>query len=61
MVCTFLLEGWCRDMVGGVRPDSGMGVLLSSKDRREVLGRLGGGGGLTEEKRWGGQTNGNRE
>ena len=29
-------------MAGGVRPDSGMGVMLFAKDTREVLGRLGG-------------------
>ena len=39
-------------MVGGVRLDSKTGVLLSSKERREVLGFLGGGGGgLAKEKR----------
>ena len=44
LVRTLLLEGECGDMAGDVRPDSGMGVLLSIKERREVLGRLGGGG-----------------
>ena len=40
----FLSEGQCRDLADGVRPDSRTGVLLSSEERREVLGRLGGGG-----------------
>ena len=49
-------------MARGVRPDSGTGVLLSSWERREVLGRLrGGGDGLAEEKRRVVQTNGDRE
>ena len=30
-------------MSGGMRPDSGTGVLLSAEERREVLGRLRGG------------------
>ena len=51
---TFLLEGECGDVAGGVRPDSGTGVLLSAEETREVLGRLGeGGGGLSEERRRG--------
>ena len=37
-------------MADVLRPDSGTGVLLSTKERREVLGRLGG-GGLVEENR----------
>ena len=43
-VCTFLSEGECEDALGGVRPDSGTGVLLSAEERREVLGWIGGGG-----------------
>ena len=40
------------NMVGGVRPDSGTGVLLSAKERREVLGRIRGGwGGAASLKR----------
>ena len=38
-------EGEYGDVASDVRPDSGTGVLLSSKERREVLGRIGGGGG----------------
>ena len=50
MVHTFLLEGEFRDVAGGVRPEYGTGVLNSTKERREVLGRLRGGGeGLAEE------------
>ena len=44
LVCTFLSEGGCRDVTGGARPDSGTGVLLYAEERREVLGRIGGGG-----------------
>ena len=33
LVRTLLLEGECGDMAGDVRPDSGMGVLLSIKER----------------------------
>ena len=43
LVCTFLLEGECRDVAGGVRLESGTGILLSAEERREVLGRIGGG------------------
>ena len=51
LVRTFLSEGESRDVAGGVRPESGMGVLLSVDKRREVMGRLGGGGrGLSKEK-----------
>ena len=46
---------------GGVRPDSETGVPLSAEETREVPGRLGGGWGggegLAEKKRRGGQTN----
>ena len=42
LVHTFLSEGECGDVAGGVRPDSGIGGLISAEDRREVLGRLGG-------------------
>ena len=39
-------------MAGGVRPDSSMGILLSTEERMEVLVRIGGrGGGPAEEKR----------
>ena len=31
------------DMAGDVRPDSGVGVLLSTEKRREMLIRIGGG------------------
>ena len=34
LVCTFLLEGECRDMAGGLRTDSWTGVLLSAEERR---------------------------
>ena len=61
LVHTILSEGECRDVAGGVRPDSRTGVLLSDKETREVLGRLRGGGSLAEEKRQGGQTNGDGE
>ena len=62
MVHTFLLEGEWRDVAGGVRPDSRTGVLLSAKDRSEVMVRLrGGGGSLAEEKRQRGQMNGDGE
>ena len=29
-------------MTGGVRPDYRMGIMISSEERKEVLGRLGG-------------------
>ena len=38
----FLSAGECREVAVGVRPDSGTGVLLSKKDRREGLDRIGG-------------------
>ena len=38
----FLSEGGRRDVLGGMRPDSGTGVMISAEERREVLGRLGG-------------------
>ena len=41
---TLLLEGGCGDVTGGVRLESRTGVLLSAEERREVMGRLGGGG-----------------
>ena len=40
LVRTFLLEGECRDVAGGVRPDSGTGVLFSAKEKRELLVQL---------------------
>ena len=52
LVCTFLSEEECRDVSGGLRPESRTGVLISAEERREVLGRIGGGGGLAKEKRW---------
>ena len=45
MLRTFLSERDCRDVAGGVRLDSKTCVLISAKERREVLGRLGGEGG----------------
>ena len=42
LVRTFLLDGECGDVAGGVRPDSGTGVLISAEERREVLVRIGG-------------------
>ena len=49
-------------MAGGVRPESWTGVLLSTEERREVLGRLGGGvGGLSKDKRQGVYMNGDGE
>ena len=42
LVHTFISEGGCGDVAGGMRPYSGTGVLLSAEDRREVLGRIGG-------------------
>ena len=44
LVHTFLSEGEFRDVAGGVRLEFGTGVLISTKERREVLGRLRGGG-----------------
>ena len=49
MVRTFLSEGESRDVSGGVSPDSGTGVLLSSEERREVLSQIEGGGARLEE------------
>ena len=59
MVRTFLSEGGCRDVAGGVSPDSRTGVLVSAEKGREVLGRLvGWGGGIAKKERrqlrWGG-------
>ena len=45
LVNTFLLDGECRDVEDGVRPDSRIGVLISVQERREVMGRLRGGEG----------------
>ena len=50
MVCTLLSEGWCGDVAGKVRPDFWMGLLLSSEERREVLGRLEGEGGVSPRR-----------
>ena len=62
MVCTFLLKGECRDLAGGVRPDSGTVVLLYAKERREVLVRIRGGGtALPRRSGGGGQANGDGE
>ena len=36
MVRTFRSEGGCRDVAGGVSPDSRMGILLSTEERWEV-------------------------
>ena len=44
LVRTFLSEGECKDVAGGVMPHSGTGVSLSAEATREVLGRLRGGG-----------------
>ena len=42
-------------MAGDVRPDSGMGILISAEKRREVLGWIrGGGGGLPRRSGGGG-------
>ena len=54
LVCTFLSEGECGDVAGGVRTDSGTVVLLSAKETREVLGRLGGGGTALPRRSGGG-------
>ena len=43
MVCTFLLEGECRDVAGGVGSDYETGIMLSAKGRREVLDWIRGG------------------
>ena len=40
LVCMFLSEEECGDVAGAVEPDSGTGVLLSSEETREVLGRI---------------------
>ena len=53
LVRTLLSEGECRDVAGGVRPESRMGVLISAEESREVLGRLGGGGGGLPRRRGG--------
>ena len=50
----FLSEGECGDMAGGVRPESGTGVLLSTEERREVLGRIRGGGTASPRRSGGG-------
>ena len=57
MVRTFLSEGGCRDVAGGVSPDSRTGVLVSAEKGREVLGRLVG-GGAASPRRSGGNTAG---
>ena len=44
MVRTVLSEGEFKDVLGGVILDSKMGVLLFAKERRDVMGRIGGGG-----------------
>ena len=45
-----------------MRPESGAGILLSAEERREVLGRIRGDGGvLAEENQRGRQTNIDRE
>ena len=43
LVHTFLSEGKLGDVAGGVRPDSRTGVMLSTKERKDVLGWIGGG------------------
>ena len=55
---TFLSEADCRDVAGGGRTDSRTGILLSSKETREVLGRLRGGGEASPRRsgRWNRQT-----
>ena len=57
LVRTFLLEWECRDVAGNVRPDSSTGVMISAEETKEVLVRLGGGGGgiLAKENRLGGR------
>ena len=48
--------------MGGKRPESGTGVLLSAEETREVLGRLGGGAATFLRRSGGGrQTNGDGE
>ena len=37
LVYTFLSEGECGDVTESVRWDSGLGVLLSNEERKEVL------------------------
>ena len=54
---TFLSEGGCGDVAGGVRPDSRTGVLLFSEERRKVLGRIRG-GGTASPRRSGGNAGG---
>ena len=44
LVRTFLSEGECRDVASGTRPESRTCILIYAKERREVLGRIGGGG-----------------
>ena len=55
MVCTFLLEGECGDVAGGVRPDSSTGIMLSVEERREVLGRIRGDGTASPRRSGGGE------
>ena len=42
LVRTFLSERECGDVAGNVIPDCGTGVIISTKERRKVLGRIGG-------------------
>ena len=48
-------------MAGGARLDSGTGVLLSTKETRDVLGRLGGRGTALPRRSGGGDKNGDGE
>ena len=40
MVRKLLSKGECRDVAGVMRPDYETGILLSSEEIRELLGRI---------------------
>ena len=45
------MKGECRDVMGGVRLESGKGLMLFTEETREVLDRIRGGRGTALPRR----------